>query len=410
MIHNNPFISPVFIKTWIKHFNKSKPTYSFDFIKGLSFFKTPLPLFINIGKNLTKGISYYINESSKILDFKGKVLLIYDVPRFFNLKESNLPKRIKSIKIKQYPGFLINLEKYIDLNDYLSKNFSKSSKQKFNRYKSRLELCFDIKEKMLIGNIEKSEYDFVFNHFKALLTKRFDDKQIVNNNLNPEEWNFYYEVVYPMLLEKKAALYVIYNGDIPICVRLLYFSDTIIFDAITVFDIDYSKFHIGKVSIMKMLEWSFKHEYKIFDFSKGYYDYKESWSDLKYDFEYHVFFDSKSIISYILGITIAIYFKFKQFLREKELNKKLHELTYRLRKNKTKTYDTVFIKEIAPNDFDSSKLKEIKLDNSNTFLKKHAYDFLFITKEHFKNLKVYKVNNIYMLEVNEHRKILSLKI
>ncbi|MFI1743917.1 GNAT family N-acetyltransferase [Thalassobellus sediminis] len=411
MIKRNPFVSHLFTNVWGKNFNHKNTVFNFNFITQISFYKPLfLPLFINIGKNLTKGISYSINENSKNLNFKGKVLLIYDVPRYFNLKEGHLPKGIKSIRIKQYPGFLISLENYKDLNDYLSKSFSKSSKQKFNRYKSRLELCFDIKEKMLIGNIEKSEYDFVFNHFKALLTKRFDDKQIVNNNLNPEEWNFYYEVVYPMLLENKAALYVIYNGNIPICVRLLYFSDTIIFDAITVFDIDYSKFHIGKVSIMKMLEWSFKHNYKIFDFSKGYYDYKESWSSLKYDFEYHVLFDHTSIISYTLGKTIALYFKFKQFLREKELNKKLHKLTYRLRKSNSN--DTSLTKEITYDNInlDSSNLKEIKLDDNYPFLKKHAYDFLFITKEHFENLKIYKANTTYILEVNEHRKILSIKL
>ncbi|WNH10234.1 GNAT family N-acetyltransferase [Thalassobellus suaedae] len=267
---------------------------------------------------------------------------------------------------------------------------------------------------MLIGNIEKSEYDFVFNHFKELLTKRFDDKHIVNNNLNPKEWNFYYEVVYPLLLEKKAALYVIYNGETPICVRLLYFSETIIFDAITVFDIDYTKFHIGKISIMKMLEWSFKNDFKIFDFSKGYFDYKESWSDLRYDFEYHLFIDSKSITSIILGNTIAFLLKFKQYLREKEINKTLHKLTYILRRRKT--YSDTLIKEISINEinYKQTQLEPIKLDDKHAFLKKYAYDFLFITKEHFKNLKVYKVNNqlntIYLLEVNEHIKILSVTI
>ena len=64
---------------------------------------------------------------------------------------------------------------------------------------------------MFYGAIEKVEYDHIFEHFKFLLTKRFDDKQITNNNLDPAEWEFYKEVVYPLILEKKASLYVIYN-------------------------------------------------------------------------------------------------------------------------------------------------------------------------------------------------------
>tara|TARA_R110002050_G_scaffold296426_1_gene456398 strand:- start:45499 stop:46740 length:1242 start_codon:yes stop_codon:yes gene_type:complete len=392
MIKQNPFSSNTFIKIWNLSFNKSNPTYSFNFIKELTFFKTSfIPLYINTGKNLTKGVSYTINETIK--DFKNKVFFIYDVPDYFKINAQKLNDKLRLINIKQYPGYFINLEKHTNIKSYLENTFSKKSVQKLNRYKRRLELCFNINYKVYHGKIEKSEYDFIFDSFKKLLTKRFDDKKITNNNLNKEEWDFYYNVVYPLILEKKASLFVVYNDKTPIAIRLNYYSETIIFDAITVFDIDYNKFHIGKISIMKMLEWSFEKEYKIFDFSKGYYDYKESWSDLKYDFEYHLYYDSSAIISTLIAKSIAAFFKFKQYLREKKLNEKLHKITYRLKKASKETQIQVDEIQKDLSLLDKNMLEEIDIEINHTFLKKHVFDFLFLTSEHLNDLTIYQVKN-----------------
>ncbi|CAH8286177.1 acetyltransferase (GNAT) family protein [Mariniflexile fucanivorans] len=415
MIHNNPFISITFSKVWETHFTSPKQLKTFNFIKELKFFKHPLlPFYTNVGRNLTKGVSYSLNQHQTANDYKNKAFLIYDVPQYFDIQTNTPSKHLRVKKIKQYPGFLINQKNYIDFNDYLKKTFSKSSVQKFNRYKRRLENCFNIKEKMWIGNIEKAEYDGLFNHFKVLLTKRFEDKQITNNNLNPEEWAFYKEVAFPMILEKKAALHVLYNNETPISIRLLYFSDTIIFDAITVFDIDYSKFHIGKVSIMKMLEWSFKSDYTIFDFSKGYFDYKESWSDLKYDFEYHVYYDAKSLKSIITANFISSFFKLKQYLRDKETNKKLHQITFLLKKEKSNTseIDLAIIDEKTISYTENMLIKINGEDVNYAFLKKHAYDFLFLTSEHVDDLKLFKINGIntnthYLIKGKNNQVVLS---
>ena len=65
----------------------------------------------------------------------------------------------------------------------------------------------------------------------------------------------------------------------------LNFSEDTLFDAITVFDIDYSKFHLGSITIMKLIEWCIENEIKILDFSKGYFEYKRRWCTKIYDFE-----------------------------------------------------------------------------------------------------------------------------
>src|SRR5690554_6514046 len=173
---DNPFLSDTFTRIWAKHFNRDKSIYKFGFLNGLFFTKPMgLPLFINIGKNHTKGISYYLN-GNKEQDFKKKVFLIYDVPTYFDLHLDNHYKNLGLIKLKQYPGFLVDLKEYTDFNHYFSSTFSKSSRYKLGKYKKRLESCFDISYKMYFGAIDRKEYDTVFEHFKLLLEKRFLDK------------------------------------------------------------------------------------------------------------------------------------------------------------------------------------------------------------------------------------------
>ncbi|WP_298505780.1 GNAT family N-acetyltransferase [uncultured Maribacter sp.] len=401
---NNPFLSDIFKKTWLNHFNKENKEFHFSNFKKLRFVKFKnLPLYINVGKTHTKGISYAV-DTSDTTEIDGKVFLMYDIPTFFNLKEIS-KNRLKTHKIKQYPGFLINLELFQDLNEYMAITFKKSSRYKLKKYAKKLETCFDIDYKMFRGEISKEEYDYIFSSFNTLLKKRFDAKKITNNNLEKKEWGFYYEVAYPMILEKKAGLFVIYNEKQPIGVTLCYFSDEIIFDAITVFDIDYSKFHLGSVTIMKLIEWSISHKFKIFDFSKGYFDYKKRWASNKYDFEYHLLYDSKSYTATFIAFIIKNVFEFKQFLRDKKVNDTLHKFSYKLKNyhktNKKKTkkgYKSISLSQ----PYKEEKLELIHLnEKENNFLKPFLHEFLYLNTESINSTKVYYLKdkrNTYIFE------------
>jgi hypothetical protein len=392
---NNPFLSDTFTTIWLKHFyNKKIPSF-FNFIEGLSFIKpTLLPIYLNIGKNYTKGISYSLSSGQEP-DFKNKVFLIYDVPTFFELDLNYNKKKLKQIKLKQYPGFLIDLESYTDFSHYFTSTFSKSSRYKLMKYKKRLESCFDISYHMYHGPMDREVYDHIFGCFKNLLEKRFLDKGISNNNLNPKEWNFYYEVAYPMILEKKASLFVIRNGDVPIGITLNYFSDNIVFDAITVFDIDYEKFHLGSVTIMKLIEWTLDQGLRYFDFSKGYFDYKKRWANKEYDFEYHLYYDSGSISSLLLSYLIILYFNLKNYLRKKKLNEAFHKFTFFLqRSGKDRNHDhRVFTYEEIdrPNN---SQLTPIDYEDKQIgHLKNMVFDFLYLSGEAQKDVRVYEMTD-----------------
>jgi CelD/BcsL family acetyltransferase involved in cellulose biosynthesis len=312
--------------------------------------------------------------------------------------------------VRQYPGFKIDLSDYNSINDYLNGEFKKSGRYKLRKYRKRLEFSFDISFRDYCGAISQSEFDHVFTHFRRLLEKRFSEKRIRNNNLDTEEWGFYKEVSFQMINEGKAALCVIFDGEIPISVTLSYLSDKRVYDAITVFDTDYSKFHLGSVKIMYLVDWCLRKDFNVLDFSKGYFDYKTHWANRRYDFSYHIFFDKNSLKSRLLSYGLKRFFTFKQWLREKQVNEYLHKLRYRFN-NKSKDclrYD------FMPVTDELSKYKKESVDLAVVdyyHLKRMCYDFLYLNNEKAKNMKIYRLKedkNLMLIEGEKSKMALRL--
>tara|TARA_R110002049_G_C9177314_1_gene562979 strand:+ start:18410 stop:19648 length:1239 start_codon:yes stop_codon:yes gene_type:complete len=387
------FSSSIFETIWKKHFIPKKPILSFDFIEGVRFYKSNFSsLMFNVGKNLTKGNHYTIKNEE---DYKGKAFVIYDV--LIDSKMEMIPeleKKLKLYKSKQYPGFLIELDKYADVDAYLLDTFGKSSRMKMRKYTKRLETCFDISSKMFYGHIDKEEYDAVFEGFIGLLERRYSDKQISNNNMGALEWKFYKDVAYPLILEKKASLFVLYDGKKPIAVTYNYHSNKTVVDAITVFDIDYAKFNIGYVNNLKLLGWCFDNKIKALDFSKGYFDYKKRMCTLEYDFEHHILYDGKSIKACTLAFLYFKFYEFKFYLRQKDINMKFHKLIYLIFNRKKEALSSeikITDLEILPENDTLTTIDYRKKEFS--FLRKPIYDFQYITTKHKNNINVYKTEN-----------------
>jgi hypothetical protein len=400
-IKNNPFNSGTFERIWMKNFQPHINSKSFDFIKGIRFYKNSIfPLYINVGQNLTKGNFYTLHDSP---DFKNNVFLIYDIPAYFNVTEpTNLDTDLKFYKSVQYSGFLIDLNNFKNYEDYFLSTFGKSSRMKLRKYINRLESCFDISSKMYFGFIKKSDFEKVFNQFMHLLIKRYSQKEIIYNNMNPKEWGFYKEVAYSLILEEKASLFVLYDKDTPIAITFNYHSKNVIFDAITVFDIDYSKFNLGYVNNLKLIKWCFDNKILKLDFSKGYFDYKKKLCTCQYNFEYHIYCDSQSIKSRVLAFYIKVYLDAKQKLRQYDLNELLHKGSYYL-KNRVNSSKKNNICEITilEENFDRKKASIINQNDQNhNFLKKYIYDFQYSYLETSQDINVYKVidtNKTYVI-------------
>lgn len=393
---NNPFTSSSFTSVWTSHFRKGQVPEYFKCIENLSFVKkNSFPtLYVNVGQNHTKGISYNL-ENTDTDGINKKVWLIYDIPEYFDINTTTGPDRLGIKTIKQYPGYLIDLKPYESLAAYLAKNFGKSSRYKLKKYRNRLESSFNIRYKMFYGSIEANEYEAIFECFRSLLEKRFSEKKTRNNNLEAKEWAFMKSVSLPMILEKKAGLFVVYDGEQPISVTLNFMDDTVIFDAITTFDIDYSKFNLGYINIMALIEWGLGNGFETLDFSKGYFDYKERWATKRYTFEYHILYDKKNPASVALANTIFLYFKTKQKLREWQLGDVLNKTLFYLKSgNKTGIeplgYEIEVIKQL-PNLGILEKIEK-NTDPYET-IREALFSFLYLNSEHIQNVSVYKESN-----------------
>ncbi len=389
---NNPFSSKTFIKIWKKHFKQRNKILKFNFLEGVSFYKSILPnLYVNAGKNLTKGNYYSIVSTKKL---KNSVFLIYDVPTYFkienDLEHSNSLRIYKSF---QYKGFLISLKDISNITEYLQLTFGKNSRMKMRRYQRRLDACFDISTKMFFGTINKEEYDFIFNSFMFLLKRRYTQKQISYNNMHPQEWAFYKEVAYPLILENKASFFVVYDQKKPIAITYNYHSEDTIFDAITVFDIDYVKFNIGYVNNLKLIEWSLDNDIKRLDLSKGYFDYKKRMCNHEYNFDYHILYDKNSVFGNITAFIVYMFFELKSYLRAKKFNEFFHKLMFFLKNEKEDSKQFEVIEFNSSPDIEN--LTKIDFDHENySFLTRPIYDFLFKTTKHKSQIEVFKINDI----------------
>ncbi len=389
----NPFSSKTYTQIWLKHFKAISTEQVFKSIKGVSFYKSKyLPLFINVGKNLTKGIFYSIDYQEG--DYKDNVFLLYDIPEYFNVEDLDTSRtnlRLKSVF--QYEGFLMDISSFNDVETYIDNQFSSKNRREFRSNKRRLETCFDISYSFINEEISQVEFDIIFKSFYELLSKRFSEKQTNYHHLNPVKWNYYKELVFEMLKEKRASFLIIYNEDTPIGITLNFHSDSILFETITAFDPDYYKFSIGKLSIIKLLEWCFENNYKISDFSKGYFDYKDKWGNRKYHFDYHILYDSKSLKATIIAYCIELVFKLKLFLRKKNFNVLYRKLLFVFKRNNGDSklkFDFEKLDDFTPSSNDVLIDYD---DESYEFLKKFVFTFLFANPEPASNLKVYKIDN-----------------
>ncbi|MEZ4802641.1 MAG: GNAT family N-acetyltransferase [Gelidibacter sp.] len=391
---NNPFTSELFVTIWSKHFNNAKKALNFDFIHHVSFYKIKLlPLYVNIGKNLTKGIYYSLNYEAK--DFKKKVFLIYDVPQFFGLDPFEEKRStLRCDEIFQYQGFLLNFTEFPTAQDYVNSRVSSKNRRGLRSRQERLEHCFDINYRFYTDDITKDEFDVVFHQFHELLSDRFSGKKVNYHHLRPDKWAFHSEFSYAMMKENKASLFVIYNGSMPIAVTLNIHSEEIVFVAITVFDPDFYKFNIGKTTIVKIIEWCYEHNFKIADFSKGEFDFKYEWCNVVYDFNYHLLYDSKSLRARFVAWMVKSFLETKRYLREKNVNVLYRKFLYKIKKKE----DDHAVEKFKIEDldgFDSDSTYEIIDLQNQTYnhLKVFVYSFLFLNSEPLKNVVIYKKRN-----------------
>lgn len=395
-----PFNSDWFVKTWLKHFKNSIAPIQFDFIDGVQFYKkNKLPIYINIGKNLTKGFNYTINPDK--IKHSNRVLLIYDIPSYYNLPSKKGYNKLKIKSIPQYNGYYTSLDKYHDLDDFIKQNYSASRRKMLRRRYNGLIKSFDIKTQMYFGDITVETYNMLFDKLYELLDKRFKEKRTDYHILS--KWEYIKELSYPMILNKELALFVLYDGEEPIGIRLCFQHQNKLIGAIPIYNTDFAKFGLGNILTFKLIEWCLENNIEVFDSSKGDYGIKKQISDTVYSYDYHVLYNPKSLISYSLAFGLIYTFQLKQYLRNKNLHTFYHKIKYKLKGKSTKKTDKTSKYQIIEDVFDIKKEEGIThidyKERRYSYLNKIICDFLYASGERKKDLKTYKKkdSNIFFL-------------
>jgi len=153
--------------------------------------------------------------------------------------------------------------------------------------------------------------------------------------------------------------------------------------------------------LIKQLDWCIDTGFKIYDFSKAYFPYKEKWCNVKYYFQHHILYDSKHLASSLIGHLYAYSLQLKQYLREHSFRVKLNEKV--LKKKRQKYISYTIISDIAPNH----TIVEIPIQSK---LIKAINDFLFSSSENISNVKVYEVVtaiDTYCIEGEKAKRFIS---
>lgn len=397
VMSKNPFTSDTFISIWLKHFTNSLKPICFKGFHNISFVKANfLPVYLNVGRNWTKAMSYSI-DYSLVKGGKMRAFLIYDVPEYMEVRPEPKNSPLHTIKVRQYQGYLANFKGIDSLSQYMERKFDSKSRYKFKRNKERLQKCFNTSETIYYGEISKQEYDSLMSSFKNLLIKAFKEKQV--NSIIITKWEFYHDLIYPMILERKASLYVLKNEDESICISLNFHTEKTVILFFSVYDSDFSKFAIGYMSVMKCIEWCIENKMYAYDFSKGYFHYKKRWSSIEYPFYYHILYYPQNPISVALATVMASYFRLKQKLRENNIHKFYHRILFHLKSNERNTTNKKETSYGPETNLDPTiSSKKLNLNTAEySFLKRPLYDYLYKSGEHSKMVVLVEDQGAYWI-------------
>ncbi len=286
-----------------------------------------------------------------------------------------------------------------EVDDYMKSNFNSSFRNNLKRRSKALQSCFNINTKMYFGDINSEEYGAIMNKLYAMLKIRF--QQLGERNEVFKEWTFYERTTLPLILEKKASLFIIYNNSEPIYVSLNHHFKKILHQRIPSFDIDYLKFGLGNLGVCELVKWCFENKYKMLDMAYGAFDYKLKWCNHTYNFEKHILYKKDSTKAMLKKNLILCKNSMIKYLLSTYLYKTYKKIRTSLMSQKNEHRYTIEI--INPIETNLNKLERVDIGRVEYgFLKKAFYDFLYKNYEHQDKVEVYRLNSkndkVFILE------------
>ncbi len=257
----------------------NKPSNKIIFLRSLLAEKR-FPDTIEQVVDSRNSLPLYEKTSAKPLFIDNKSFVLQDVPGYINLILDQHQKKFLIHTITTQRTYVIELNRYSDANQYMEQHFGSKSRSSLRRYKKRLEECFDIRYEVYQGNIDKKWYNEIFEHLRTLMIRRFKKKKEENYEL--QHLDEIKADLYPMLLQNRATLYVIYANGEPVSIRINMMKDKLAFYILSAYNPDYDIFRLGKLDMSQNISWFINQGYTTYDLLKGYAYIKEKWADRTY--------------------------------------------------------------------------------------------------------------------------------
>ncbi|WP_445384785.1 GNAT family N-acetyltransferase [Robiginitalea sp. IMCC44478] len=325
----NPFLSECFQWVWLSHFGEGRRLLQLVSIPDVPLIKhSRFPVFFNVGQTQTKGFTYTLDPNNTNSENKGKCIILYDIPSYFEPTIKATTSQFTILRAFQYKGYRCNLKEIDSVQSYMKNVISSKSRGKFNRTVRKFEKDYKADYHFYGIGAEELEMRKLLDILEQWMIKRFSKLKAFNNNLNPNEWAFHKEATLALFAKKKAGIFAVLADKKPVALTVLYFSNSIAYDIIRSFDMDYASYRPGTICTLKQIEWCIEKGYKYLDFSKGHFDYKERWCNEPYDFEYHILFDRKSLRARFNAYLVFGYYRLKTYLRRLGLDLFWQRLKY----------------------------------------------------------------------------------
>ena len=257
----------------------NKPSNKIIFLRSL-LAEEKFPDVIERVLDSRNGLPLYEKPSAKPLLIENRSFVLQDVPGYVDLILDQHQKKFSTHTIITQHTHVIELERYLDGNQYMEQHFGPKTRSSLRRYKKRLGECFDIRYEVFQGSIDKKWYNEIFEQLRTLMIRRFKEKNEENYELPHLD-----EIkadLYPMLLQNRATLFVIYANGEPVSIRINMMKDKLAFYILSAYNPDYDVFRLGKLDMWQNVSWFINQGYTTYDLLKGYAYIKEKWADRTY--------------------------------------------------------------------------------------------------------------------------------
>ena len=183
-----------------------KLNFSFAFFERNSVY----PFYKSV-HNRTNGSILNNNSSENAAEYFNDICIVQYIPPYFELEVDKENSPFDLYKIVAIPGFRADLESYVNVEEYMKGQLTKGVMKTIKSRLRRLENCFDITYEMYCGSITKEKYNFLFDQLELMINRRFSQRNEAHFGL--KKWAFYKENAYQLILDKRAAFFLISDGD-----------------------------------------------------------------------------------------------------------------------------------------------------------------------------------------------------